>query len=139
MRFERGTLAGAVLRGVDVSGVDIDAPSVEASRRQAEALDLPVELEQAPFGEGFAGRRFDRIVFFEAFHHAWDFERLLERLHDRLEPGGRIVFCGEPIAPAPLVAIPFPWGPRLDALSVLCMRRWGWMELGFQHEFFVIS
>lgn len=128
------TLARAGLR---THGVDIDPPSVGATRQQAEALGLSVEIEQAPFGEGFAGRRFDRIVFFEAFHHAWDFERLLERLHDRLEPGGRIVFCGEPIVPAPLVAIPFPWGPRLDALSVLCMRRWGWMELGFQHGFFV--
>lgn len=28
-------------------------------------------------------------------------------------------------------------GPRLDALSIYCMRRWGWMELGFQRDFFL--
>ena len=123
--------------GLRAYGVDIDPASVAIARAQAEALDLPVELEVAPFGEGFAGERFDRIVFFESFHHAWDFERLLARLHDRLLPGGRVVFCGEPIVPGPHPPVPFPWGPRLDALSVLCMRRWGWMELGFQHECFL--
>ena len=122
--------------GLRAYGVDIDPASVAIARAQAQALDLPVELEVAPFGEGFAGERFDRIVFFESFHHAWDFERLLARLHDRLLPGGRVVFCGEPIVPGPHPPVPFPWGPRLDALSVLCMRRWGWMELGFQHECF---
>lgn len=123
--------------GLRAHGVDIDAASVGIARQQAEALGLPVALEVAPFGEGFAGERFDRIVFFESFHHAWDFERLLARLHERLASGGRVVFCGEPIVPGPQPPVPFPWGPRLDALSVLCMRRWGWMELGFQHEFFV--
>ena len=123
--------------GLRAYGVDIDPASIGIARRQAEALGLPIELEMAPFGEGFAGERFDRIVFFEAFHHAWDFERLLARLHDRLAPGGRVVFCGEPIVPGPQPPVPFSWGPRLDALSVFCMRHWGWMELGFQHEFFL--
>jgi SAM-dependent methyltransferase len=123
--------------GLRAYGVDIDPAGVEMARTQADALGVKVALEVAPFGEGFAGERFDRIVFFESFHHAWEFERLLARLHDRLLPGGRVVFCGEPVVPAPHPSIPYPWGPRLDALSVLCMRRWGWMELGFGHEFFV--
>jgi 2-polyprenyl-3-methyl-5-hydroxy-6-metoxy-1,4-benzoquinol methylase len=123
--------------GMRPYGVDIDPSGLEIARRQAELLGLPVELECAAFGEGFVGERFERIIFFEAFHHAWDFESLLSRLHDRLTPSGRIIFCGEPIVPESIGSIPFPWGPRLDALSVFCMRRWGWMELGFQHDFFV--
>ncbi|MBD0271411.1 MAG: class I SAM-dependent methyltransferase [Acetobacteraceae bacterium] len=123
--------------GLRAHGVDIDPASIAVARQQAEALGVPLGLELAPFGEGFAGERFDRIVFFEAFHHAWDFERLLARLHDRLAPGGRLVFCGEPIVSGPHPSVPFPWGPRLDALSVFCMRRWGWMELGFQHDVFL--
>jgi len=123
--------------GLRPYGVDIDPGGIEIARRQAELLRLPVELECAVFGEGFVGERFDRIVFFESFHHAWDFECLLLRLHDRLAPGGRIIFCGEPIVTESVASIPFPWGPRLDALSVFCMRRWGWMELGLQHNFFV--
>jgi 2-polyprenyl-3-methyl-5-hydroxy-6-metoxy-1,4-benzoquinol methylase len=83
--------------GMRPYGVDIDPSGLEIARRQAELLGLPVELECAAFGEGFVGERFERIIFFEAFHHAWDFESLLSRLQDRLTTGGRIIFCGEPI------------------------------------------
>lgn len=126
--------------GVKTFGVDIDASSLELLRRQSDTMGLGVSLEQAEFGEGFAGQRFDRILFFEAFHHALHFDDLLLKLHDRLSNAdGRIVFCGEPIVPIADDCVPFPWGPRMDALSVLCMRRYGWMELGFQHDFFVRS
>ncbi len=123
--------------GLEAHGVDIDSASLDAARRQAEALGLELRLEQAAFGEGFGEERFDRIIFFEAFHHAWEFPALLGRLRDRLAPEGRIILCGEPVVPGPTDAVPFPWGPRLDALSIFCMRRWGWMELGFRHDFLV--
>lgn len=123
--------------GIKTFGVDIDAASLEILRRQSDAMGLGVELEQAAFGDGFADKRFDRILFFEAFHHALYFEDVLLKLHDRLNDDGRIVFCGEPIQPVADDSVPLPWGPRMDALSVLCMRRFGWMELGFQYDFFV--
>src|SRR6202012_3610099 len=69
--------------------------------------------------------------------HAFDFEALLRRLQDRVNPGGRVIFCGEPVVAVAQSGIPYPWGPRLDALSVFCMRRFGWMELGFTHDFFM--
>ncbi len=139
--LEYGPGSGQILlmlarMGVPAAGVDICPVALEGIRRQASALGLRLRLEQAAFGEGFAGERFDRIVFFEAFHHALDFAALLARLRDRIKPGGRIILCGEPIVPAPFPGIPYPWGPRLDALSVFCMRRFGWMELGFTHDFF---
>lgn len=122
--------------GVNAYGVDIDQASLDLVRAQADAMSLDVQLERNFFGAGFEGRRFDRIVFFEAFHHAATFRDLLNTLHERLNEGGFVLFCGEPIVPPPGGAVPYPWGPRLDALSVLCMRRYGWMELGFQTEFF---
>jgi len=123
--------------GVKAHAVDIDVTALESIRQQAKAMGLEVATERAGFGEGFDGQVFDRIVFFEAFHHALEFESLLARLHDRLAPGGILVFCGEPVVGHPVPAVPFPWGPRLDALSIFCIRRYGWMELGFTHEFFV--
>ncbi len=123
--------------GVQAYGVDIDATALEGIRRQGAALGLPVALERARFGEGFADQRFDAILFFEAFHHAADFPALLARLRERLKPGGRLVLCGEPVVDGPAPEIPFPWGPRLDALSVYCIRRWGWMELGFTRSFLI--
>jgi len=123
--------------GYRTCGVDLDPLALEAIRAQAAHLGLSVETERAAFGHGFDGRRFDSILFYEAFHHAFDFADLLAHLHDRLNPGGRVVLCGEPIVPEPTDGIPYPWGPRLDALSVFCIRRFGWMELGFHHRFLV--
>ncbi len=122
--------------GYRACGVDIDPTALHAIAAQASHLRLSVETEQGSFGDGFADERFDVILFYEAFHHALEFEKLLIRLHSRLKPGGRLVLCGEPIVGLPSVGIPYPWGPRLDALSAFCIRRFGWMELGFTHDYF---
>ena len=121
--------------GIEAYGVDINADAVASIRAQAIAMDLAVQVEQAEFGEGFAGQTFDRILFFESFHHAFDFKRVLARLHERLAPGGELILCGEPVVDTPTSSIPNPWGPRLDGLSAFCIRRFGWMELGFQSSF----
>ena len=122
--------------GLTTHAADIEPSALETIRRQSDAMGLGVACEQARFGEGFGETRFDRILFFESFHHAFEFEKLLTRLHERLNPGGRVILCGEPIVDAGFAGIPYPWGPRLDALSVFCIRRYGWMELGFTTQFF---
>jgi SAM-dependent methyltransferase len=121
--------------GYRACGIDIDSVALEGIRAQAAHLGLAVETERAEFGKGFDGQTFDTILFYEAFHHAFAFDELLEVLLDRLKPGGRVVLCGEPVVSTVTDGIPYPWGPRLDALSVFCMRRFGWMELGFTHDF----
>ena len=123
--------------GYRAHGVDIDPQALRSIRLQASHLCLTVETDHAAFGEGFGERRFDRILFYESFHHAFEFEPLLRRLHDRLEPGGRVLLCGEPVVAGRQAAVPYPWGPRLDALSVFCIRRFGWMELGFTRDFLI--
>lgn len=123
--------------GFEAFGVDVDALALEGIRLQAEAMGLQVSTERALFGEGFGEQRFDRIVFYEAFHHSIEFQALLRRLRERLKPGGRVILCGEPVVSDMFPGIPYPWGPRMDALSVFCMRRFGWMELGFTHSFFM--
>lgn len=121
--------------GVRSCGVDINAGALALVRRQAEAMGLTVATEAAGFGEGFGEERFDRILFFESLHHAPDVLALLRRLHGRLKPGGRLILCGEPVVDHPTGSIPYAWGPRLDGLSLFCIRRYGWMELGFTREF----
>lgn len=127
--------------GVKCFGVDIDERYLELIRRQAADLKVDVQLVRAPFGRGFdcpgETRKFDRILFFEAFHHELDAISLLIGLHGRLNEGGRVVLCGEPITPEGFAGVPYPWGPRLDALSVFCIRHYGWMELGYQYDTFV--
>jgi SAM-dependent methyltransferase len=140
--LEYGAGSGQILlmlarTGIEAFGVDIDLDSLNLVRRQAEAMDLTIGLEQGEYGQGFGNRRFDAILFFESFHHALKFDDLLVGLHDRLLPGGRLVLCGEPVVEAGFPSVPYAWGPRLDGLSVFCMRRYGWMELGFQKDFLV--
>jgi 2-polyprenyl-3-methyl-5-hydroxy-6-metoxy-1,4-benzoquinol methylase len=127
--LEYGSGAGQLLlslarMGLHTSAVDIDAASLELLRAQAAAMRLEIRTERAAFGEGFNEETFDRIIFFEAFHHALDFGTLLRRLRQR-----------EPVVGEYMPAVPYPWGPRLDGLSVFCIRRYGWMELGFTESF----
>lgn len=123
--------------GFDVYGVDIDEGHLGAVRKQADMLGVKLNLERNIFGKGFDGQMFDRIIFFEAFHHCIDFLQLLPIMRSRLTDSGFIIFCGEPITDALCDSVPYPWGPRLDGLSVYCIRKYGWMELGFTREFFI--
>ncbi|UIJ71074.1 bifunctional 2-polyprenyl-6-hydroxyphenol methylase/3-demethylubiquinol 3-O-methyltransferase UbiG [Aurantimonas sp. HBX-1] len=140
--LEYGPGSGQILltlarSGCEAHAVDIDAASLESVAEQARLMGLTVHTERAVFGEGFEGQVFDCIIFFEAFHHAADFQALSRRLQERLAPGGKVIFCGEPIVPQAGGPVPYPWGPRLDGLSAFCIRRFGWMELGFTREFFI--
>jgi len=77
-------------------------------------------------------KKFDAIIFFECFHHCWEFERLLTSMHKILKPKGEIYFAAEPITNI----FPLPWTLRLDGESLFVIRKHGWMELGFRADFF---
>ena len=83
--------------GIDAYAIDIDQRWLDQITRQAEIMGLNVNVERNVFGRGFEGVTFDRIIFYEAFHHAVDFLDVLSALRSRLAPDGMIVFCGEPI------------------------------------------
>lgn len=108
--------------GVAVHAVDIDPTSVGILRQQASVMDLPLKVEVGEFGGGFGDEKFDCILFFESFHHSLEFLALLPRLRERLKPSGRVVLSGEPVLDTQVPVLPYPWGPRLDALSVFCIR-----------------
>ena len=126
--------------GCDVTVVDIERRYLAIVEAEAASLHTSVTTLHGQFGDGPDNAAFDAILFFEAFHHALDHLGLLDRLRDRLAPGGRIVFAGEPIVEtggywAP--TLPYAWGPRLDALSLRAMRSYGWCELGYSRDYFV--
>lgn len=127
------TLALAML-GHHVTGLDVESRFCEVVRRRAELLRIPnIDVVCADYlWTENTERMFDAVVFFESFHHCWEFQRLLTALHRVLKPGGRIYFAAEPITPQFAV----PWGIRLDGESLFVARKWGWMELGFHDDFF---
>jgi len=119
--------------GHHVTCVDIEARFVELIRRRAAREDLSIEaIHDDFFWAERATERFDAVIFFECFHHCDDHLRLLRALQDRVAPGGRLFFGGEPIVPD----FPQPWGLRLDGNSLWAIRKNGWLELGFREDYF---
>jgi len=74
---------------------------------------------------------FDAAVFFESFHHCSDHVAMLRKLQTIVAPAGVVFFAGEPVHD-----MPYPWGPRLDGLSLWSTRMFGWLELGFDRSYF---
>jgi hypothetical protein len=126
--------------GVDVTVIDIDDRYLESIRAQADSLGVSITLKQGKFGDGYKDQKFDRILFFEAFHHAFDHKYVVNALKPHLAKDGFVVFSGEPIverSTTEALFVPFPWGPRLDGISIRSTNKFGWCELGFQQEYFV--
>lgn len=126
------TLALAAL-GCHVTCVDIESRFCELIRRRAERLDLTLDVVNDDFS--WAARvtePFDVVIFFECFHHSANHLALLRDLHTAVKPGGRVYLGAEPI----LSDFPIPWGLRLDGQSLWSIRKFGWMELGFQDDYF---
>ncbi len=123
--------------GCDVTVVDIEPGYLEVIRRQAANLGVRVNTIEGTFHTNPG--KFDRAFYFEAFHHCLDHASVLTMLRDVVKEDGLIVFAGEPIIEPGsywLNAVPYPWGPRLDGLSLRAMMVHGWMELGFQEAYF---
>jgi SAM-dependent methyltransferase len=136
-----GQLALILARmGCDVTVVERDPRQLGLIDRQAQELGVAVRTVPGGFGDAPAGETFDRIVFFEALHHAVDHHTMLPRLHGLLAPGGSLLFTGEPVIEPGnpwLATLPYPWGPRLDGISLRTMRRHGLPELAYRRDYFV--
>lgn len=119
-----------VATGLDVTAVELDE---KFCRLIAHRCDGPGRVTVEP-GDMLAfatAERFDAAIFFESFHHCADHLAMLRRLHDIVRPGGAVLFAAEPIQ-----NLDYPWGPRLDGLSVWSSRTHGWLELGFDGAYF---
>jgi 2-polyprenyl-3-methyl-5-hydroxy-6-metoxy-1,4-benzoquinol methylase len=125
--------------GCDVTTLDAEPAFAEVVQRQAAMYDVPITALHGEFMDAAKLEPFDRIFFYQSFHHSAAHQQLLAALPKMLRPGGFVVFSTEPIIDADgpwRHAVPYPWGPRLDGLSLKAMRQYGWMELGFQKPYF---
>jgi 2-polyprenyl-3-methyl-5-hydroxy-6-metoxy-1,4-benzoquinol methylase len=119
--------------GYDVTAIDIEQRFLDVVAFRCKDLANPPRLVCGDFAQiREMDDRFDAILFNESFHHCSDHNGLLAALPDRLKPGGRILFAGEPVDEA----LPMPWGLRLDGMSVWSTRCFGWLELGFRETYF---
>jgi 2-polyprenyl-3-methyl-5-hydroxy-6-metoxy-1,4-benzoquinol methylase len=126
--------------GCNVHAIDIEARFLDSIRRQCAALGIEIATQVGRFGDGIGDKTFDRVIFFEAFHHCLDHREALMRIRDRLKPDGFICFSGEPILAdnsPDRELVPYHWGLRLDGDAVRSIAEFGWMELGFTESYFV--
>lgn len=125
--------------GCEVTAIDIEPRYVAQVNEQARIMQVPVRGLVGTFDEDPIDGPYDAVLFFESFHHALDHSELIERLSEHVKDSGLLAFSGEPIIPADSYwrpAIPYPWGPRLDLLSLRATRAYGWLEMGYQEEYF---
>jgi len=127
--------------GCNVHAIDIERRFLESIQRQCKALGISIVTQVGRFGDGIGDKKFDRVVFFEAFHHCFDHQDALMRIRDLLKPNGFICFSGEPIlsaqSPDREEILPYPWGLRLDGDAIRSIAEFGWMELGYSEDYFI--
>jgi SAM-dependent methyltransferase len=118
--------------GYEVTAIDLNPASVQLLRRRANALGVPLTVEQRGFLDGDLPASTDCIVFFEAFHHCHEPFLLLDRCVGALREGGMMLFVSEAIYDG----FHAPWGMRLDGSATFMTAQEGWLELGFDRHFF---
>ena len=116
--------------GYSVKAVEIDEKFVELVRHRGAAFADQLDVVQGDMLSFTTADSFDAAIFFECFHHCADHVQLIRQVKQMLRPGGVLVLASEPIG-----KYPYPWGVRLDGQSLWAMRRYGWLELGFETSY----
>ncbi len=120
--------------GHEVTALDIDPSMTRLLAARADRLGVEVETHTGDFMSAWElARRFDVVLFVSSFHHASDHLALLSGMERLVRAGGKLVFAAEPISNA----LPAPWCLRLDGESLWQIRKRGWLEVGFQEDYFV--
>jgi len=82
-----------------------------------------------------SSEEYEAALFVASFHHCLEHVALLRHLSERITREGFLCFADEPVFLAENPFLPYPWGVRLDGQSLYFMRRYGWLELGFQDAY----
>lgn len=118
--------------GYKVTAVDCEQAFLDLIKYRVEKFENQVDLVKGDMVEFNPDRKYDAAIFFECFHHCSNHIKLLENLHKLISDRGLIAFAAEPITD-----FPYPWGLRLDGISVWSIRKFGWLELGFDTAYFL--
>jgi SAM-dependent methyltransferase len=137
-----GAMSLALARnGCDVTVVDVEPEYLEWVELQARDVGTKVTTLHGVFGDTPPNHApYDAVIFLESFHHCIPHAQLLIDLHEKTTSSGIVCLGDEPVfAPDDYWAptTPFPWGPRLDLVSIRAARQLGWMELGFQESYLI--
>lgn len=130
--FGRLTLE-CVRMDLDVTAVEINPLYVDLIQHHVRREGFDVKLHRCGMLDYKPAERYDRVYFYECFHHCADHAAMVARLDSLVAPGGAVVFAGEPIDDG----FPMPWGLRRDGRSLWAIRLFSWLELGFRTDYFL--
>lgn len=133
-----GGLTSQIARmGYEVTCLDIDSTLLEFTEARVQQYAESIQTVCGDMATAEFDGSFDAIVFNASFHHSLDHRKTLQRMENFLSPTGVIAFTSEPIVRRNSTILPYPWGLRLDGLSIYCICKHGWMELGFEESYFI--
>lgn len=121
----------AAYLGLKVVAVDINSSFVSLISQRSERSGADITAVQSTFDAYVPATPVDLVLFYESLHHAVRPWTVVSRAANALNPGGRVILAGEPVNDIWWRH----WGLRLDAISVYCIRKFGWFESGWSLPF----
>jgi SAM-dependent methyltransferase len=123
--------------GYSVTAVEINPSYAERIRSRTEQSGRNVRILNQDMLDFVrtSSDEYDAALFVASFHHCMHHVELLKHLSKRIAPDGILCFADEPVFLAENPFLPYSWGVRLDGQSLYFMRRYGWLELGFQGSY----
>jgi len=123
--------------GYHVTCLDISSSLLNFTKARTAHLPQQVETICGDMATAEIEGTFDAVIFNASLHHSPEHRAVLRRVNTMLTSNGIVAFAAEPVVPDHSEIVPYPWGVRLDGLSVWSITKWGWLELGFQESYFV--
>ncbi len=123
--------------GYQVTCLDVSAALLAFIQARTKGWPEPVKTICGDMAAVDIDETFDAVIFNASLHHSLAHRSVIERLDTWLTPQGIVAFMAEPVVDDQSLQVPYPWGVRLDGLSVWSICKWGWLELGFRESYFV--
>ncbi|MCA9873241.1 MAG: class I SAM-dependent methyltransferase [Anaerolineales bacterium] len=123
--------------GYHVTCLDINPAFLDFIHARTGSLPRPPQTVCGDMATVELDETFDAVIFNASLHHSLEHRAVIRRLDDWVVPHGLVAFTAEPVLGNHAVQLPYPWGIRLDGLSLWSICKWGWLELGFQEAYFV--
>jgi SAM-dependent methyltransferase len=131
------TTTALLKAGFDVTAIDIEKKWLQLIelRERMDPSKGKLRCFHGEFGKfPDSETKYAAAIFYECFHHSLDHDSVISSIAERLLDEGIIVFAAETI----YSDFPIPWGVRQDGHSVWAIRNFGWMELGFSEDYFIL-